>query len=218
MRIDEVIVNENPVGYMQRALNFGQSKLGVTRDQRARGQGKRDTAQIANNVSAEVSQKVGQAGIDIKDMNQVLSQNYKDLVLGVLKDMGFAPEFQTLYTKEWDKLLGRGSKYMDDTGEIPKTNSVQAAGGAQKIVDQVLLNMVKQASISGLVGKLQDGDGDGKPDQPQGGGGAGSPGGNMGDAGKVNNNAASAVQNALDKLDPDLQAYAFRYLQNKARA
>ena len=215
MRIDEVIVDEAPVGYGQRLKNFAQSKIGLTRDIRARGQGKRDVSQIANNVSAEVNQKVGQAGIDIKDMNQVLSQNYKDLVLSVLKDMGFAPEYATLYTKEWEKLLGRGSKYMDDTGEIPKSNSVIAAGGAQKLVDQVLLNMVQQASKSGLVSKLPDSDGDGKPDQPQGGG---SPGGAMGDPEKVNNNAKNAVQGALDKLDPDLQAYAFRYLQNKARA
>ncbi len=214
MRIDEVIVDEAPVGYGARFGNFVQSKLGVTKDQRARGQGKRDVSQIANNVSAEVNQKVGQVGIDVKDMNQVLSQDYKDLVVGVLKNMGFDPKFATLYTKEWEKLLGKGSKYMDDTGEIPVMNPVMAAGGAQKLVDQVLLNMVQQASKSGLISKLPDSDGDSKPNQPQGGGSQGG----MGDANKVNNNAAGAVQNALDKLDPDLQAYAFRYLQNKARS
>lgn len=217
MRIDEVI-QEAPVGYGQRLKNFAQSKIGLTRDSRARGQGARDVSQIANNVSAEVNQKVGQAGIDINDMNQVLSQKYKDLVLVVLKDMGFAPEYATLYTKEWEKLLGRGSKYMDDTGKIPKTNSVKAAGGAQKLADQVLLNMLQQAAQSGLIFKRPDSDGDGKPDVGSDGSPDAQPGGNMGDAEKVNNNAASAVQNALDKLDPDLQAYAFRYLQNKARS
>ena len=230
MRIDEIIVNdksvvnEAPVGLMKRAGNFLQSKIGLTKDMRARGQGKRDVSQIANNISTKVNQKVGQAGIDNKDMNQMLSQDYKDLVLGVIKEIGMAPEFAKVYDQEWNKLLGQGSKYMDDTGKIPKTNSVQAAGGAQKLVDQVILNTVQQASkIPGLINNLPDADGDGEPDQPKGGGaggggaGGGGAGQPLGNPQAVGGPAQQAVAGALEKLDPDLQAFAFQYLQSKAQ-
>ena len=198
MRIDEVI-QEAPVGYGQRIKNFAQSKLGFTRDMRARGQGQRDVAQIANNVSAEISQKVGQAGINVKDDNQVLSQDYTDLVLGVIKDMGFAPEFQKLYTQEREKIL---KPFMDATGKNIDSNKIRAKGGAKKVTDQALLNMVQMASKSGLVNKFPDTDGDGKPDAPQDDNAKLSP-------------ADSALKSALDKLDPQMQAKALQYLQSK---
>ena len=202
MRIDEVI-QEAPVGYGQRIKNFAQSKLGFTRDMRARGQGQRDVAQIANNVSAEISQKVGQVGIDVRKDDQVLSQDYTDLVLGVLKDMGFAPEFQKLYTQEREKIL---KPFMDATGKNIDSNKIRAKGGAKKVTDQALLNMVQMASKSGLVNKFPDTDGDGKPDAPQDGA--------QDDNAKLSP-ADSALKSALDKLDPQMQAKALQYLQSK---
>lgn len=198
MRIDEVI-QEAPVGLVQRGIDFAKSKVG-SRDSKARAQGRRDVAQIANNVSAEISQKVGLAGINVKDDNQVLSQDYTDLVLSVLKDMGFAPEFQKLYTQEREKIL---KPFMDATGNSIDSNKVRAKGGAKKVTDQALINMVQMASKSGLIKKFPDTDGDGKPDAPQEPGAPLSP-------------QDSALKGALDKLDPEMQKKALAYLQSKS--
>ena len=114
--------------------------------------------------------------------------------------MGFAPEFQKLYTQEREKIL---KPFMDATGNSIDSNKVRAKGGAKKVTDQALINMVQMASKSGLIKKFPDTDGDGKPDAPQEPGAPLSP-------------QDSALKGALDKLDPEMQKKALAYLQSKS--
>ena len=203
MRIDEV-VQEAPVGMIQRGLNFAQSKIGSA-DFRARGQGKRDVADVANTTSAKINRAVGQAGIDDESAKEVLSDQYLKIVTNYFKAEGLDPKFSKLYTQEWKKVIP--GKFFDPKNPLePDDNKVKAAGGQQKIVDSILVTTIQQAYKQGLIGALpdvRDADGDGKPDAPQDGNANLSP-------------ADSALKGALDKLDPEMQKKALAYLQSKS--
>lgn len=202
MRIDEV-VQEAPVGMIQRGLNFAQSKIGSA-DFRARGQGKRDVADVANTTSAKINRAVGQAGIDVRNAEEVLSNQYLKIVTNYFKAEGLDPKFSKLYTQEWNKVMKELFTPLDPTK--PDEKKVKEKDGHKKIVDSILVNTIQQAYKQGLIGALpdvRDADGDGKPDAPQDGNANLSP-------------ADSALKGALDKLDPEMQKKALAYLQSKS--
>lgn len=159
MRIDEVIVNkdvnEAPVGAFQRAGNFLQSKIG-TAGSRARGQGKRDVATLANGMNAEIQKLVGQTGID-----DLQSEQFKELLKTYFQDKGYKPAVVTKAMKDYDTLISKGQG---------KPMSFKALGGKGGIFDKFLLKFAQQAMADGVPTKAADVDGDGTPDI---GGGAG---------------------------------------------
>ena len=213
MRIDEVIDERAPVGIFKRAGNFLQSKIG-TAGSKAKGQGKRQVAAIANKINVDIQKLMGQQGMDEANM-------LTDAFFEVFKKYAMSKKYTSAQIKHAEDEFKEAQKKHSPDG-VDKMASIIAGGGKKGIFDKIILSFAQNAMATGLPTAAADVDGDGKPDvgsdgSPDAQPGA-QPGGNMGDAEKVNNNAASAVQNALDKLDPDLQAYAFRYLQNKARS
>lgn len=119
MRIDEVIVNEAPVGLGQRAMNFVQSKIG-TAGSKARGQGKRDTATLANNLNTKMQQELAKRGLTPKTGEGALEAFDPEYASGVIKylgqffDKGLMNTMSKAFTKEWQALndkSGQGEAY-----------------------------------------------------------------------------------------------------------
>lgn len=159
MRIDEVIVKkdvkEAPVGLVRRGLNFAQSKVG-TAGRRAKYQGKRDVATLANGMNAEIQKLVGQTGVD-----DLQSEQFKELITKYFQDKGYKPAVVTKAMKDYETLISKGQG---------KPMSFKSLGGKGGIFDKFLLKFAQQAMTDGVPTKAADVDGDGTPDV---GGGAG---------------------------------------------
>lgn len=159
MRIDEVIVKkdvkEAPVGLVGRASNFVQSKIG-TAGRRAKYQGKRDVATLANGMNTEIQKLVGQTGVD-----DLQSEQFKELLTTYFQDKGYKPAVITKAMKDYETLISKGQG---------KPMSFKALGGKGGIFDKFLLKFAQQAMADGVPTKAADVDGDGTPDV---GGGAG---------------------------------------------
>jgi hypothetical protein len=184
MRIDEVIVNkdvnEAPVGYAQRAMNFAQSKIG-TAGSRAKGQGKRDVANLANGMNVDIQKLVGQTGAD-----DIQSQQFKDLLQTYFKEKGYKPAVVTKAMKDYDTLISKGQG---------KPMSFKLMGGKGGIFDKFLLKFAQQAMVDGVPTKAADLNGDGKPDI---GGGAGGGEGGGSTPGSPEAQAIAAVDKLAD--------------------
>lgn len=190
MRIDEVI-QEAPVGMLKRAGNFLGSKIG-TAGSKARAQGRRDTAAIANNANVEIQKLMGQQGMT--------------------NDSYFSPEFEELLRDYFQSkkvpqksivaMLGTFTQMKNKVapGGNPKPASLKAMGGKGGAFDKWLLDVAP--TLAKVIPANVDTDGDGKPDAPQDDNANLSP-------------ADSALKGALDKLDPQMQAKALQYLQSK---
>ncbi len=196
MRIDEVI-QEAPVGAGQRFLNFVGSKNPFSAQGRARAQGRRDTAAIANNANLEIQKLMGQQNLDNKSY--------------------FSPEFEELLQNYFlskkvpqqsiDDMLGtfRQQKNKLAPDGQAKPASLKKMGGKGGVFDKWLLSITP--TLAKVIPANVDTDGDGKPDAPQDG------------AQDDNANlspADSALKSALDKLDPEMQKKALAYLQSKS--
>ena len=159
MRIDEVIVKkdvkEAPVGLVGRASNFVQSKIGPA-GRRAKYQGKRDVATLANGMNTEIQKLVGQTGVD-----DLQSEQFKELLTTYFQDKGYKPAVITKAMKDYETLISKGQG---------KPMSFKALGGKGGIFDKFLLKFAQQAMADGVPTKAADVDGDGTPDV---GGGAG---------------------------------------------
>lgn len=130
MRIDEVIVNEKPVGMLGKAKNFIQRNVGTSAS-KARGQGKTQSAAMANNLSQQLNLELGKRNITPMGTDP---KTYSKAVLNFLS-RSFDPSI----------IKKLGTAYVNST-KTPNPNDPDnmdgGGGNLSQTTDQFILDLI----------------------------------------------------------------------------
>lgn len=206
MRINEVI-EENPRGILSRAGDRIKSTFGSNT-----AKGRLQLDKVLKKAVDDVEVKLGQAGVDFNTGANI------DSVIPVVQrhfmDLKFDNQILNTALKDLNDAVGSYNKMKaDNTDPSGKALITAELKKVKDALPGAISQVLTQSQASNKM--PADADGDGKADNqtPQMPGGVSDTSQAFkGNAQKVGGAAASSLIQALSKLDPDMQAYAFLWL------